>query len=372
MSQRSADVVIVGAGVVGCAAAYELAAAGLKPLIVERDSVGSHASGFAFGELLPWWGRGIPGPLFPFAQECMGLHQGLNPSLREETGVDTGFQLSSAVLVAFDAVDADLLLTRRQWLADQGVLTRWLDAAGLRQVEPRISPEAAGGLYLEGVGLLDSYKLVLALAQGAQRRGAALRQGNVQGIQWQGERAVAAIVNGDTIPCQHLVLAAGPWSRVAGEWLRMPVPVKPLKGQILRLDLPGAPVTTYVGWQDCYATTKRDGLLWAGTTEEDAGFDEQPTADAYNFIFRGLIHVLPAAREARLVRQTACLRALSADGLPILGPVPGRSNVYIATGAGRNGLLLAPGMGRGLAQLIATGECSFPIAPFALERFSKL
>jgi glycine oxidase len=371
MAQRSTDAVIVGAGVAGCATAYELAAAGLKPLVVERDAVGSHASGFAFGELLPWWGRGIPGPLFPFARQCLELHQELNPALHEETGIDTEFKLSNAVLVAFDAADTDLLRARRQWLEGQGVLARWLDAAGLRQVEPRISQEAAGGLYLEGVGVLDSYKLVLALAQGAERRWAAIRQGNVRGVQWRGDRAVAVILDGDTIPCQHLVLAAGPWSMVAGEWLGVPVPVKPLKGQILRLELPGPPVTPYVGWESCYATTKGDGLLWAGTTEEDVGFDEQPTAEARNFILQGLIRALPAAREARLVRQTACLRPLSADGLPILGRVPGRNNVYVATGAGRNGLLLGPGMGRSLAQLITTGECSFPIAPFALERFDQ-
>jgi glycine oxidase len=372
MTQRSADVVIVGAGVVGCAVAYELASAGLKPLVIERDAVGSHASGFAFGELLPWWGRGIPGPLFSLARQCMELHQELNPALWEETGVDTEFKLGSAVLVAFDQAGTELLQARHQWLVSQQVPAQWLDAAGLRQVEPRISPEATGGLYVvEGVGLLDSYKLTLALARAAEQRGAAILKGNVQGIQWQGDRAVAAIVDGDAIPCQHLVLAAGPWSGVAGEWLEAPVPVKPLKGQLLQLALPGAPVTTYVGWESCYATTKGDGLLWAGTTEEDEGFDEQPTAEAHNFILKGLIQVLPAAREAQLVRQTACLRPLSGDGLPILGQAPGRSNVYVATGTGRNGLLLAPGMGRCLAQLITTGDCLFPIAPFALERFAR-
>jgi glycine oxidase len=371
MSQLGADVVIIGAGVTGCAAAYELASAGLKPLVIERDAVASHASGFAFGELLPWWGRGIPGPLFPFAWECMKLHQDLNPELKEKTGIDTGFKMSTAVLVAFDAADTDLLQARWQWLVGQGVLAQWLDVAGLRQIEPRIAPEAAGGLYLEGVGILDSYKLTLALARGAERRGAVIHQGNAQGVQWQGDRAVAVLVDGETIPCQHLVVATGPWSGVAGEWLGMPVPVGPLKGQILRLELTGAPVTTYVGWESCYATTKGDGLLWAGTTEEDVGFDEQPTAEGHDFILQGLVRALPAAQEARLVRQTACLRPLSVDGLPILGRAPGKANVYVATGAGRNGLLLGPGMGRCLAQLIAIGQCSFPIAPFALERFSR-
>ena len=99
MVSQSPGAVIVGAGIVGCATAYALAVAGLRSLIIERDSNASHASGFAFGELLPWWGPGIPGPLFPFARQCMSLHQDLNPfPERRDREIDTGFELRSAVL----------------------------------------------------------------------------------------------------------------------------------------------------------------------------------------------------------------------------------------------------------------------------------
>lgn len=370
MAQDSADVIIVGAGVVGCAAANALASAGLRPLVVERDAIASHASGFAFGELLPWWGPGVPGPLFPLARECMALHRDLNPALKEETGIDTGFGMRSALSIAFDQGALRLLHTRGGWLAEENVAARRLSAEEVRRIEPRISPEVAGGLYVDEVGILESYKLVLALAEAAERRGATIRHGNVNGIEWQGERAVAVRLDSGRIGCGHLVLAAGPWTRTFGKWLGTPVPVRPQRGQILRLELSEKPVLTYLAWDNCYATTKEDGLLWAGSTEEEVGFDERLTPEGRDFILKGLVRALPAALEARVVNHTACLRPISADGLPILGLIPGTSNVYAATGTGRNGLLLAPGIGLALAQLITQRGATLPIAPFSPARFS--
>ena len=105
MAIAPADVVIIGGGIVGYATAYELAKRGLHPVIIERDSIGSHASGFAFGELLPWWGRGIPGPLFDFGRRCLELHNELHPALNASTGIDTGFRLTDAVSVALNDAD---------------------------------------------------------------------------------------------------------------------------------------------------------------------------------------------------------------------------------------------------------------------------
>ena len=126
-----------------------------------------------------------------------------------------------------------------------------------------------------------------------------------------------------------------------------------------------------MGWNDCYAATKADGLVWAGSTEEDVGFDEQLTTKGRDVILEGLVRLLPVAQEARVVQQTACLRPMSSDGLPMLGRLPGRANVYIATGTGRQGVLLGPGMGRSLAQIITTGSSTFSVSPFAVDRFTE-
>jgi glycine oxidase len=146
--------------------------------------------------------------------------------------------------------------------------------------------------------------------------------------------------------------------------------VRPLKGQILRLQAPGPPVACSVGWGHNYATTKPDGLLWAGTTEEEAGFDEETTREARDEVGAALVKMLPPMAEAQVVHQTACLRPVASDGLLLLGRAPGLERVYVATGAGRKGILLGPAMARAVADLILTGKSGLALEAFAPGRFA--
>ena len=367
---QPADVVIVGGGIIGCSIALELAQRGIRPIIVERDSVGSHASGFAFGELLPWWGRGIPGPLYEFGQRCLAVHLELQPELKDRTGIDTGFRLTEALSVVVTEEDRDALRHRYHWLADHDAPVQWLDGPALRAIEPRLSPDLAEGMHVGHVGVLEAYRYLLAVAQAAEQQGTVVRHGDVAGVCLErGDRAVGVRIGGETVSCGAVVVAAGPWSGDAADWLGFPIPVRPLKGQIVRLQMDGSPVSTYVGWRDFYAITKGDRLLWTGSTEEDVGFDDAPTAVGRDEILLGLSRVLPAVASAGIEGHTACLRPLAADGLPIVGRAPDQGNVYIATGTGRSGLLLAPGIGRSVANLIVDGSTDWDIGPFTPARF---
>ena len=162
----------------------------------------------------------------------------------------------------------------------------------------------------------------------------------------------------------------GPWSAEASSWASLDIPIRPLKGQILRLRAPGAPFDCSVGWAGNYANTKMDGLLWTGTTEEEAGFDENPTAAGRDQIMASLLKMIPSLLDAELVQHTACLRPLSVDGIPILGAVPGMEGAYVATGAGRKGILLGPGMAKALTDLIVKGAAEITIEPFSPARFA--
>src|SRR5262249_36758090 len=104
---------------------------------------------------------------------------------------------------------------------------------------------------------------------------------------------------------------AWPVEREASDWIRVPVRGRPLQGQIVRLQAPGPPVVCSVGWGHNYATTKTDGLLWAGTTEEEAGFDEESTPAARDEIGAALMKMLPAMADAQVAQQTACLRPVA-------------------------------------------------------------
>src|SRR5262247_2925517 len=365
MAESSADVVIVGGGIVGMTAAYYLAKAGVPSVVVERDAIGSHASGFAYGGLSPLSGFGIPGPMAEIAQDGMRLHRELAKSLVEETGIDVDFRVRSSLALAFTDEDVRRLRAALSWQQQQpGYTVRWLDVADAKRVEPRISDETVGATLTEGGGAVEPYRLVLALTRAAERLGVRMRHGRAIGLRRDGGRVTGVVLERETLSCASAVLALGPWSADASDWIGVPIDVRPLKGQILRLQAPGPPVECSVGWGHNYATTKTDGLLWAGT------IDEETTVAARDEIGDALVRMLPAMADAQVAQQTACLRPVASDGLLVLGGVPGLDRVYVATGGARKGILYGPAMGHAVADLVLGRDTRVALHQFAPGRFA--
>ena len=358
---------------VGCATAYFLATRGIKATVIERESIGSCASGFAAGLLNPLNGHGIPGPVELLAQESFRMHLDMAGHLRDETGVDPQYAPISCVWAGFEEEanrEFEVLFQLANRL--QGFPARWLDAREVRKLEPRVSPRVMVGMRVEGMRQVESYKYTLALAKAAEKHGATFRHGTLHGISSSGGRVTGVMLEHEEVACESLVLAMGPWTGQAGSWLGLPVPVEPLKGQILRLEMDGPPLEHALYRSGGgYMASKPDGLTWVGTTEERVGFDDRPTQEARESIMEGALDVMPSLAGARLALQTACLRPVSEDGLPILGPVPGWVGVYIATGAGRKGILLGPAMARATADLVAAGHTDLPIDAFSPGRFAQ-
>ena len=370
MTKSSADVVIVGGGIAGMATAYYLAKSGVRSVVVERDAIGSHASGFAYGGLMPLSGFGIPGPQAEIAQDGMRLHRELSKSLLEETGIDVDFRVRFSLSLAFTDADVRRLHAAMPWQQQPGYAVRWLDCADARRVEPRISDETLGATLTEGGGGVEPYRLVLALARAAERLGVTVRHGRAIGLQRDGARITGVVLEREVLSCAAAVLALGPWSAEASGWIGVPIEVRPLKGQILRLQAPGPPLECSVGWGQKYATTKTDGLLWAGTTEEEAGFDEESTVAARDEIGAALVRMLPAMADAQVAQHTACLRPVASDGLLVLGGVPGFDGVYVATGGGKKGILYGPALGHALADLLIGRDTRTTLDAFSPGRFA--
>ena len=372
MATDSSGVVIVGGGITGVAIAYYLGKAGVKATVIEKDSVGSHASGFAYGGLSPLSGAGIPGPMADAAQETMRLHLELARSLPQETGVSIEFRQRPTLTLALNDDEAQRLQAALVWQQQQpGYHVEWLDAAAAKAVEPRITDATVGAVHIKGGGDVEPYRMTLALTRAAENMGATVRHGRVIGLTWSGSRVAGVKLESGELACDCVVLAMGPWSAEAGAWLNLPIEVRPLKGQIIRLRAPGAPLECSVGWKGNYATTKPDGLLWTGTTEEEAGFDEHPTQAARDQIIESLLTMLPSLSDAELVEHTACLRPLAADEGLLVGRAPNCEGVYLATGAGRKGILFAPVMARATADLIVKGEASMALDAFDPGRFAR-
>ena len=368
------DVVIVGGGASGCAVSYYLAKAGVKSTTIERDALAANASGYSAGGLNPLEGAGIPGPLGPLAIESYRMHAEIRPELAELSGVDFGYKIISSVRVAFDDSElADLQTTHDIFeSADDDFSAEWLDASQLRELEPRISGDAIGALDTHGNAMLSSYRYTLALAKTAETMGARVVSGCVTGVRTSGGRVTAVLTDSGEISCDAVVFATGPWSGQVEEWLGVPVPIEPFKGEILRMKLGGPPLDRDFHSVDVDLNHREDGQTWVGASDERKSFDRNPSAQARAISLSRAPSLMPDIRDAELVLHTACLRPRSPDWMPIVGNVPGWDNAYLSTGAGKKGILLSPGMGKAVADLMTSGATDVPIEGFQADRFTAV
>ena len=274
------NVCVVGGGIVGLSSAYFLAKTGHSVTVIERDSIGSHASGFAYGSLSPLGEAGQAEDILPeleIARMGMDIHTQFSRELFESTGIKTDHRFRPALDLTFTASEATKAKKQVEWRTDEkGYRVEWLSSEEALQVNPHISKEILGAVYTEGVADVEPYKLLLALTQACELLGVDIVHGDVSGVIRKGTTITITTQSG-LRTCDNLVLAMGPWMGKTAEWLGIEVPITPLKGQIVRLNAPNVTVNCSVGWQGNYACTKPDGLLWAGTTEENVGFNDIPT-----------------------------------------------------------------------------------------------
>ena len=367
------DVIIVGAGIVGCLTGYLLAKEGARVTIIEKDSVASHASGFAFGEMGALEGTGIPDPLLDFSLWSNRRHKGLSEELNEISGIDSQFRIGNRLTLSFDESSAERAKRNLEWLSPiPDFDTSWVDSKQARDIEPRVNPETLGGVLVKGAGSTEPYRYTLSAAQAGEKLGVQMVLRNVTELISKNGICSGVKFNGGELTAGSVVLAMGPWANVASKWCGLDIPITPLKGQILRLNLPGDALNCSLHYGGSYVGSKPDGLVWAGTTEEEAGFDEQITPWGRNKVMEDLLKMAPSLNVSELVHQTACLSPLSSDGLPIIGKVPGWDNLYLGTGAGRKGILWSAGMCYGLKDIVLGRDQEVPGLPFLdPARFSK-
>ncbi len=357
-------IVVIGAGVAGCAAAYYLAREGLPVTIVDRESAAFGASGYAVGLLNPLTGTGVPGPMEAMAHFSYRTHLALWEELEEQSGVDFQAELVPHLQLSLteeDVEGAAELMAR--WGSAPGFSTQWLDADEVLRLEPRVNRGVQGAILLESLAVLDSRSFTLALLEGARAHGAVLVKGEVTGL------ADSSVTLRDReIGCDAVVLAAGPWVGEASGWLGFELPVGPLKGQIVHLRQMEPPLWKHmVG--PVQIASKKDGLVWLAATEEREGFDNRTTQQARDSLVARALRMVPSLADQPIVGQTSCLRPIAPDRLPIIGRAPGRDNVYLAAALEKKGIMIGPAVGRAIADLVVRGETSVPIKNFSPSRF---
>jgi glycine oxidase len=339
------DVVVVGAGVIGLACAWRCAQRGLSVLVLERSrQPGDGASGVAAGMLAPVTEA-------EFGEEALlrlnlagaALWPGFAAELGERSGLDTGYRASGALVAAADRDDAEELRRLFAFQQSAGLEVRWLSGRECRRLEPRLSPRVPGGILSGQDHQVEPRSVVRALRAAFEAAGGELR-------------CDVDVADPAAIGAPHVVLAAGCWSGA---------PVRPVKGQILRLR--GGPLSErLIRTPRCYVVSRPNGEVVVGATVEERGFDTTVTADGVFGLLEAAREVLPDVGELEFVEAAARLRPGTPDNAPLIGP---RDGVIWATGHHRNGVLLAPITAHAVAAMV-TGEAPpEAVEPFGAGRF---
>jgi len=342
-------VVVIGAGVIGCAVAHELARRHARVRVVDPRPVGRGATYASAGMLAPY-SEGHHSSLLRLGVASLALWDGFVDRLRGDSEVNFHYERSGTLQVACGE-GADRLLADAAGYAEHDVPHQWIEGDALYQVEPSLGGTCRAGVLLPTQGYVAASAVTLALADAARQQGALFTTERVLGI--HSDAGGAAVKTSDgTIDADAIVLAAGSWSSGVAGVTVWPPPVTPVRGQLLHLKAPARFVSRIIWGATCYVVPWPDGTMLVGATVEDVGFDEQATAGGVRQLLNAVHDLLPASAAATFVDVRVGLRPKTPDELPIIGRSSTMRHVYHATGHYRNGVLLTPLTAKLIADLI--------------------
>ena len=368
------DVLVLGAGVIGLAIAWRCLGRGRSVAVVD-PAPGSGASWTAAGMLAPvtelHYGEQ---PLLALNLASAARYPSFAAELTAATGRDIGYRRTGTVVAAWDGADLAALRDLAAFAATLDQSMQPLTSRELRGLLPGIAPGLPGGLLAADDHQVDNRLLHAALLAAVVGAGGELVAETVARIEVVDGRATGITTADGTVRSAGvLVLAAGAHSgRIAGLPAAARPRVHPVKGQTLRLRmdpdaLPPRILRGSVKGSPVYLVPRAGGELVIGASTEEAGFDCTARAGAVYELLRDAQSLLPAVSEAELVEVSTALRPGSPDNAPLLGP-SGVDGLILATGHYRNGILLTPITGDGIADLITDGRVPAALAPFAPHR----
>ena len=386
------DVAIVGGGIAGLAVAWRAAQRGLRTVVLERGRLGGGATHVAAGMLAPISeARSGERALLALGRASLERYPAFVEELAQASGSDPGFARCGTLAVARDRDEAEALereLAEREAL---GLPVERLLASEARRREPALAPTLRLALDVPDDHAIDPRALTAALAVAFERAGGELREDvavtrvvasedgeRVVGVEVAdagepvGDAGGAARAGATRVLADQTVIAAGAW---AGGLDGLPpharIPVRPVKGQIMRLRDPAVPglLTRVIRMQPGYLVPRGDGRYVLGATMEEQGFDTAPTAGGIFELLRDAIELVPGVSELAIEEVAAGLRPGTPDNAPVLGP-GALAGLQWATGCFRHGILLASLVADALAATLAGEPLPAVAQPFGAARFA--
>ncbi len=373
-STRTADVVIIGGGIIGSAIAFRMARSGVKVAVVDRAEPAAEASGAAAGMIAPQGEMLEPNHFFELSKTSRDLYPDFATEVEDLTEEDIHYRRDGTLLVA---IDEDECKELEQIYAHQtrlGLPLERLTGATAAKRVAGLSPEIQLALLVPGDHWVDNQRLSRALVQAGRKVGVEFYwETTATGFNVQGDRVESVQATAGqgktamTFSANSFVLAAGCWSQPLAEMMGVSLAMQPCRGMMIEFTAPSAlPCVVRSGIH--YLVPRSGKTLVAGTTAEYVGYEKAVTAEGLESIIRGVSRIAPMIKKSVFQRAWCGLRPDTKDHYPIMGFGEAK-NLIFATGHFRNGILLAPVTAKLITELLLTGSSSFPLEPYSPLRF---
>ena len=365
------DVAVVGAGIIGEAITYELVTRGASVTLLDCRGAGLGSTQAAAGMLVPYL-EGFGRPLLPLATRSLEMYDTFVDRVSRDAGMGVGYRRTGSLQV----VTADQSLDELQHIAAEArtanIACELLDAHAARSAEPQLTPEISGALLIKAHGFVVTAELSGALAAAAIKRGARVRvPARVRRIDRAGAHVTVHLDNDEPVTADHVVIAAGSWSGQIDIDGVAPLPIRPIRGQLLQLASGGPALNRIVWGPRCYLVPASAGSILVGATVEDAGFDERTTVAAVRDLLDAACDLVPHLWQATFVAARVGLRPATIDEMPIIGRSSKVPGLVYATGHYRNGVLLAPLTACAVADLVLDNREDPLLSAAAPQRFGE-
>jgi glycine oxidase len=364
------DVAVIGAGVVGSSIAVELAARGAAVILIDERGAGLGATKASAGMLVPFI-EGFGHPVLRLGVRSLQLYDQFIARVSRDSGFGIRYLRTGSLQVVTSEDSIDDLSTAAATAHDAGVACSLLDAKEIRDAEPQISPDAAAGLLIHEHGFVVANELSGALLASAIKHGARVRSPERAQRIAARDGMVEIELRTDRVRASHAVLAAGSWSgqiEISGV---SPLPVRPIRGQLLQLSSDTPPLRRVTWGSRCYLVPAGEHTILVGATVEDVGFDERTTVAGVRDLLDAATDLIPGLWQQTFAEARVGLRPATPDELPIIGRSHVIPGLVYATGHFRNGVLLAPLTARVVADLVLDGSEDEVLATTSPQRFGE-
>lgn len=371
---ETADVVVIGGGVIGLTIARALALRGVNRIVlIERARLGAEASSAAAGMLAPQTEADHADEFFSLCCQSRDMYPTFAAALREETGIDSELDRTGTLYLAFSESDQKEIGQRYDWQTAAGLAVQKLNANDARAQEPCISEHVRAALKFPRDMQIENRRLVSALVTANEKLGVRLLTSTtVESLRIDRGRIEGVETHRGSVSTGKVVVAGGAWSsfiKVPGE----PLPklrIEPVRGQMVCFESNPSIARHVIYSPRGYLVPRRDGRMLAGSTMEHAGFAKDVTASGVHSILSHALEISPRISDLPLIDVWAGLRPRAPDGLPVLGPCAEIQGLVYASGHYRNGILLAPITGELIAGTIVDNVLSPAFDVFAPDRFA--